>query len=410
MYEKALGKKSNWEPYLSFLPTDMTHMPIYWEDSEVAELRGTAAYDKLMGRVQHPADTPTRVPQLFEELVLPLVQAYGPLCSVLCGGEGPDDLTEYAARELLWPQYLWASAVVASYSFVLGDDQYQGMVPVWDLLNHITGKVNARLHHDADRGVLQMIATEGIPKGAEVVNCYGKLSNAELLRGYGYVEQHNSHKHVHIPAQFLLKAVAGVKAVALSEKAAASKGSRGKKQQSSHRNSNNQSISGGHVQADKSVGNESHSCDEPPFEHRAGSHSSDGSRQGSEEGNDNSSEQHSKNGREDPEQEQEPDWDLEDDTEQELQLQQQQRQQWQQQSKEHKRQQKQQQWLGQEQQVVASLAAAQQLLPDWEDRWQLCINLKLLPKNNVLQVCQPSLFPSPDLCFTCRHVGGRTGA
>eukprot|EP00878_Enallax_costatus_P033761 GHUV01037316.1.p1 GENE.GHUV01037316.1~~GHUV01037316.1.p1 ORF type:complete len:137 (+),score=10.92 GHUV01037316.1:26-436(+) len=30
MYEKALGKKSHWEPYLSFLPTDMSHMPIYW--------------------------------------------------------------------------------------------------------------------------------------------------------------------------------------------------------------------------------------------------------------------------------------------------------------------------------------------------------------------------------------------
>lgn len=30
MYEKALGKKSRWEPYLSYLPSDMSHMPIYW--------------------------------------------------------------------------------------------------------------------------------------------------------------------------------------------------------------------------------------------------------------------------------------------------------------------------------------------------------------------------------------------
>lgn len=52
--------------------------------------------------------------------------------------------------------YLWATSAVASYSFVLGDEHYQGMVAVWDLLNHITGAVNVRLHHDADKGVLQV--------------------------------------------------------------------------------------------------------------------------------------------------------------------------------------------------------------------------------------------------------------
>lgn len=52
--------------------------------------------------------------------------------------------------------YLWSTAAVASYSFVLGDEQYQGMVAVWDLLNHITGRVSVRLHHDPDKGVLQV--------------------------------------------------------------------------------------------------------------------------------------------------------------------------------------------------------------------------------------------------------------
>ena len=34
-----------------------------------------------------------------------------------------------------------------------------------------------------------MIATRDIAKGEEVVNDYGPLSNAELLRAYGYVER-----------------------------------------------------------------------------------------------------------------------------------------------------------------------------------------------------------------------------
>jgi len=30
-------------------------------------------------------------------------------------------------------QYKWATAAVASYSFILGDDQFQSMCPVWDV-------------------------------------------------------------------------------------------------------------------------------------------------------------------------------------------------------------------------------------------------------------------------------------
>lgn len=65
-------------------------------------------------------------------------------------------------------------------------------------LNHVTGKVNVRLHHDAPRSVLQMVATESIPAGAEVVNCYGRLSNADLLREYGYVEAQNENEHAQV--------------------------------------------------------------------------------------------------------------------------------------------------------------------------------------------------------------------
>jgi hypothetical protein len=44
------------------------------QPDELAELRGTAALDKLEGRVQHPADAPTRVEELFGALVVPLVE------------------------------------------------------------------------------------------------------------------------------------------------------------------------------------------------------------------------------------------------------------------------------------------------------------------------------------------------
>eukprot|EP00198_Chlamydomonas_reinhardtii_P014034 XP_001703371.1 predicted protein [Chlamydomonas reinhardtii] len=190
MWERWRGPESRWAPYLALLPDDMTHMPLYWKRREFRELRGTAAYDKMLGRAQHPSDAPTQVPLLWSEVVGPFIAEHPELG--LPGGERGYEL------------YRWATAAVASYSFILGDDKYQAMVPVWDLLNHITGDVNVRLHHCSKRHVLQMIAMRDIVAGSELVNNYGELSNAELLRGYGFVERANRYNH--IPVGFVARA------------------------------------------------------------------------------------------------------------------------------------------------------------------------------------------------------------
>ncbi|EFJ47106.1 hypothetical protein VOLCADRAFT_105180 [Volvox carteri f. nagariensis] len=192
MYEKSRGRQSRWAPYLNLIPDDMTHMPLYWKHREFKELRGTAAYDKMMGKVQCPADAPTQVPVLWSEVVEPFIQEHPEL-------ELPEGKAGYDL-------YRWATCAVASYSFILGDDKYQAMVPVWDLLNHITGRVNVRLHHCAKRHVLHMIATRDILRGEELVNNYGELSNAELLRGYGFVEARNRNNHVQVPLGFVVRA------------------------------------------------------------------------------------------------------------------------------------------------------------------------------------------------------------
>lgn len=46
-------------------------------------------------------------------------------------GKGAPERAAALAR--LRAAYLWATAAVASYSFVLGDDQFQAMTPVWDV-------------------------------------------------------------------------------------------------------------------------------------------------------------------------------------------------------------------------------------------------------------------------------------
>jgi hypothetical protein len=58
-------------------PPPLSHQP-----AELAELRGTAAADKLAGRVQHPGDAPTRVEELFRELVVPFVGEHEAIAKV----------------------------------------------------------------------------------------------------------------------------------------------------------------------------------------------------------------------------------------------------------------------------------------------------------------------------------------
>ena len=55
----------------------------------------------------------------------------------------------------------------------------QAMVPMWDALNHVTGRANVRLHHCERSSTLQMIATADIGADEEV------LSRLRLLKCQG---------------------------------------------------------------------------------------------------------------------------------------------------------------------------------------------------------------------------------
>ena len=248
----------------------------------------------------------------------------------------------------------------------------------------------------------QMIATEPIPKGCEVVNCYGQLSNAELLRGYGYVEAHNTLQHVQVPTHFCIKAAAAARAD--STAAAGPAAGKGRKKQSEA----------------AAAGQESGSEDDsPPSESEgAGSEESEESDEGED---DATSEGESSEASE-------PDWDLEDDSPKALRQQQQRQQQyWAQQQQQQqqpqqgaeeategrarKKPKRQQQQPKQQQEVrtIPSLAAAQQQIPDWEERWQLCFSLGLLPKNGVIQVPAGGFeqLPGAAACGAAAAVGRR---
>jgi hypothetical protein len=229
-----------------------------------------------------------------------------------------------------------------------------------------------------------MIATEDIAKGCEVVNCYGHLSNAELLRGYGYVEKHNSHRHVQVPAQFLIRAAAG--ALPASHQAGSEAVGGASKCSSQITSDNSQAtqqqeqpqqlegelavgtVPGGPLAAVGATAD-------------ADNHLLDDHLQQAEDSEDEEAD--SEGDVSESESDEEPDWDLEDDSEDDSEDDQ----------EGQRKQQRQQHVGGQNSQTRAapslahppSLTAAQLQITDWEDRWRLCFQLKLLPRNGVFQ-------------------------
>jgi len=217
-----------------------------------------------------------------------------------------------------------------------------------------------------------MIATEDIAKGCEVVNCYGHLSNAELLRGYGYVEKHNSHRHVQVPAQFLIRAAAG--ALPASHQAGS------------------EAVGGASKCSSQITSGQATQQQEQPqqLEGELGSGTAPGGPLAAvgatadadnrllddhlQQAEDSEDEEADSEGDvSESESDEEPDWDLEDDSEDD---------------QERQRKQQRQQHVGEhdsQTRAAPSLAAAQLQITDWEDRWQLCFQLKLLPRNGVFQ-------------------------
>ena len=182
MCELCAGAKSSWFPYLSVVYDGARagHSVLAWNDEEASTLCGTDAWRDAYENDDDGLDLPAMTETHWEN-VARLFFEQNPR---LAGGHSMEDL-----REL----HFAATAMVAGYSFTLGDEEIQGMVPFWDMFNHAPPcDAHVRLNHDEKKG-LQMITTRKVKKGEEVFNTYGPLRNAELLRRYGFVFPRNPH-------------------------------------------------------------------------------------------------------------------------------------------------------------------------------------------------------------------------
>mmetsp|Transcript_6996 Transcript_6996/g.21295 ORF Transcript_6996/g.21295 Transcript_6996/m.21295 type:complete len:523 (-) Transcript_6996:1564-3132(-) len=190
--ERRKGSKSPFAPYIAFLNSvnhAAFHQPIRWSDEDFKELRGTSI-ERYIGR-----DT---VDKRFETVMEQHLSTIG--------------------LKMPFDDWLKLTSVVQAYGFAgETDSRMVVMTPLADVLNASVTLNNARAFcvelssDDEDSSSEDIVAnlviraTKDIEPGEEIFNTFGKLSNGELLRNYGFVEApvfdmpENPYDEVEIP-------------------------------------------------------------------------------------------------------------------------------------------------------------------------------------------------------------------
>lgn len=210
IYETRPG--SSWAPYMDVFPKDFDTL-IYWSDDELHELRGSDVLQRI-GR--------EAAEEGFREELLPLARRYSKLFEGTCLDY--DNLEE----SLIAAAHRMAT-IIMSYSFDvqppefvspaedsdedMDDDEpdfssfFKGLVPFADMLNSDADIFNARIFQSPT--ALEVITLRDIRPGEELLNDYGDLPRADLLRRYGYVTpNYAQYDLADLPAAAILSACA----------------------------------------------------------------------------------------------------------------------------------------------------------------------------------------------------------
>ena len=168
--EKLSGEESFWNPYFKVLP-DQIYLPSIWKEEDLELLDGTGM-----------------------DLMIP--DSSDQFRKYFLSVKGSFPQTANISDKELESLFHYAGCLISAYSFCEDPDREPdiALVPFADTLNHRTGFNNARLYFEKEH--LKMVCHADCPKGEQLFNTYGDLSNRDLLIKYGFADDPNPHHTV----------------------------------------------------------------------------------------------------------------------------------------------------------------------------------------------------------------------
>lgn len=205
IYEFLRGEASPWKSYFDVLPTDFNTL-MFWSEDELDQLQASAVRDKIG---KQAANT------MFLENVVAPIRRNRQLFPAA---------SSFSDEDMLYLAHHMGSTIMA-YAFDIEKDPSQqqvdedgyaseeeeellpkGMIPMADMLNADAERSNARLFYG--KSVVTMKALRHIRAGEEILNDYGPLPRADLLRRYGYItDNYTQYDVVEISQQLVIDVV-----------------------------------------------------------------------------------------------------------------------------------------------------------------------------------------------------------
>ncbi|KAI5069526.1 hypothetical protein GOP47_0015827 [Adiantum capillus-veneris] len=180
MYEKSLGEKSVWYPYVKTFPST-TLSPITWSKSEQETLlKGTSVAEEVNQRCLFLEDEFSEIMETSQSKLMDLPQSY---------------FTVDAFKN--------AFAVILSRAIYLPSAELYALVPIADAVN-VTGKCEASFEYSSEYQAVVLRVDKGYTLGQQVFASYGQnRPNSDLLISYGFVDENNNSDFIEVEVELV---------------------------------------------------------------------------------------------------------------------------------------------------------------------------------------------------------------
>ncbi|XP_069688824.1 actin-histidine N-methyltransferase [Periplaneta americana] len=165
---------SFWKPYIAILPTEYTTV-LYFKTNELQELKGSPSLEPALKQCRNIARQYAYFNKLFQQ--------------------SSDPASDLLREVFTYEQYCWAvSTVMTRQNFVPSSDgssMLNALIPMWDMCNHINGKLSTDFSAERDRS--ECLACRDYQSGEQIFIFYGPRTNSELFVHNGFVYPDNEH-------------------------------------------------------------------------------------------------------------------------------------------------------------------------------------------------------------------------
>jgi histone-lysine N-methyltransferase SETD3 len=175
LLEEKYNPQSIWKPYIDCLPKHYRNMPVFFDKSELAELKGSFTLEMIANR---------KVSLNMEH------KAIADFCP---------EFARFHALEFMWARL---AVITRIFGFEIRGKKHDGLVAMADMLNH-KNPHETMWNYDDAKGAFTITTTKRLLKGAQIFDSYGRKCNSRYFVNYGFSLNFNEDNQVVMPFNLL---------------------------------------------------------------------------------------------------------------------------------------------------------------------------------------------------------------